>query len=167
MGGVRNRLGLVILLAATAAQGAGAASPQRQDAVAERGAKVMPFALDKTLHVFDKTDTGGVQQVVTKQAGDTEQRSLIRQHLQHIAAAFAQGDFSGPARIHGDQMPGLAELNAGAKDLKIVYSELPEGGQIVYSSARPDLVQAIHRYFDAQLSDHGRHAVGGHQGHHP
>jgi len=167
MVGVRDSLALVVLLAAPLAQAAKPASPQRQDAVAERGAKVMPFALDKSLHVFDKTETGGVQQVVAKQAGDTEQVNLIRQHLQHIAASFAQGDFSGPARIHGDQMPGLAELSAGAKGLKVEYSDLPQGGQIVYSSARPDLVQAIHRYFDAQLSDHGRHAVGGHQGHHP
>ncbi|WP_052808108.1 hypothetical protein [Methyloterricola oryzae] len=167
MFGARDSLALVMLLAAAFAQGAELASPQRQDAVAERGAKVMPFALDKTLHVFDKTETGGVQQVVAKQVGDTEQVNLIRQHLQHIAASFAQGDFSGPARIHGDQMPVLAELSAGAQDLKIVYSDLPQGGQIVYASARPDLVQAIHRYFDAQLSDHGRHAVGGHQGHHP
>lgn len=165
----RLRSGLIALMALVSAnaQGVEPATPERLDAVAERGAHVMPFDLDKTLHVFDKTAQGGIQQVVAKQTGDGAQVGLIRMHLKQIATGFAQGDFSGPARIHGAQMPGLGELSDGAKDLKVEYSDLPQGGQIVYSSARADLVDAIHRYFDAQLSDHGRHAVGGHQGHHP
>ena len=36
------------------------ASEQRLDEVAERGAHVMPFDLEKTVHIFSKTDTGGI-----------------------------------------------------------------------------------------------------------
>ncbi|WP_246598814.1 aspartate carbamoyltransferase [Methylogaea oryzae] len=120
----------------------------------------------KTVHVFDKTANGGLQQVVAKNAGDVEQIRLIREHLSHIAARFTQGDFSGPARIHGNAMPGLAAMSAGAGQIRFVYGELPNGAQIDYSTDQPELVGAIHAYFDAQLSDHARHAVSGHHGRH-
>lgn len=163
-----NRYVAVLLtLVAATAQGVQPADPVRLDEVVERGAKVMPFSLDKTLHIFDKTGTGGIQQVVAKDAGDQDQIALIRQHLADIAARFVQGDFSGPVRIHGQDMPGVKELSAGAAQVRFTYRDLPNGGQIEYVTKAPELVEAIHRYFDAQLSDHARHAVsGGHGMHH-
>ena len=147
------------------------ADPARLDEVAERGSHVMPFDLEKTLHIFDKTDTGGLQQVIANNASDSEQISLIRQHLADIAAHFAKGDFSGPKTIHGDDMPGVKLLSANASKVQFVYQDLPNGGQITYRSEDPELIGAIHRYFDAQLRDHARHAVSGehkmHQGHQP
>ncbi|HKJ92630.1 MAG TPA: c-type cytochrome, partial [Longimicrobiales bacterium] len=50
-----------------------AASPQRQAMIHAMGAHVMPFSLDRATHVFRATATGGVQQVVAKDAGDSEQ----------------------------------------------------------------------------------------------
>ena len=38
----------------------------RQGEVAARGAKVMPFDLEQTTHVFQKLDDGGLQKVVAK-----------------------------------------------------------------------------------------------------
>lgn len=144
------------------------AAPDRVEAVAERGAKVMPFALDRTQHFFDKTDTGGIQKVLAKSPADGEQVRLIREHLADLAARFTHGDFSGPARIHGGSMPGLAEMDTGAEHIAFVYRDLPEGGQIDYKTDRAALVTAIHRFFDAQLNEHGRHATTtSHQAHHP
>lgn len=144
-------------------------SPKRLDEVAERGSKVMPFNLEKTLHIFNKTEKGGIQQVIAKDASDNEQITLARKHLAEIAARFAQGDFSGPRRIHGNDMPGVKELSAGAERVRFVYQDLPNGGQIEYVSDVPELIEAIHRYFDAQLSDHARHVMPGgrHHGHQP
>jgi hypothetical protein len=143
-------------------------TPGRLDEVIARGARVMPFSLDKTLHVFSKTETGGCQQVLAKDAGDAEQIRLIREHLSSLAARFAEGDFSDPDRIHGREMPGLTALRAGARQVRFDYRELPNGAQLVYSTPRPALAAAIHRYFDAQLSDHARHATTGHaHGHQP
>jgi hypothetical protein len=52
-------------------------------------------------------------------------------------------------------MPGLAELEkARSGELRIEYKELSEGAQITYSSASPELIDAIHRWFDAQLANH-------------
>ncbi len=160
---------VIIILAAAAnvALAIPPVDPARLDEVQQRGSQVMPFALDKTLHIFTKSAGGGVQQVVAKNAGDGEQIGLIRQHLIHLAAGFARGDFSGPRRIHGDEMPGVQALSAAAGQVVYQYRELPNGAEIEYQSADPALVEAIHAYFEAQLSDHARHAMqGGHVQHH-
>jgi len=144
-------------------QAAEPASAARLDEVAERGAKVMPFNLEKTTHVFSKTEHGGRQEVIAKDAADAAQIRLIREHLSAIAQGFAQGDFKGPAKIHGEAMPGLAALRgARAGQVKYAYQDLADGGSIDYVTDDPALVEAIHRYFDAQLSDHARHAMPGH-----
>lgn len=139
------------------------ASEQRLDEVAERGSHVMPFDLERTTHIFSKTDTGGIQQVIAKDKSDSRQISLIRVHLSEIAQEFQQGDYSNPEKIHGATMPGLAELKAAKPgQIKIVYKELPDGAEITYSTHIEKLKLAIHQWFDAQLSDHARHAVPGH-----
>ncbi len=143
------------------------ATPNRLDEVTEKGLRIMPFSLERTVHVFSKTEQGGIQQVVAKDPLDDSQIALIRDHLTKIAAEFEQGNFADPAAIHGEHMPGLAELrNADAGALAIKYRELKNGAEIAYRSERPALVYAIHRWFDAQLRDHARHAVGGHAQHH-
>jgi hypothetical protein len=158
---------LWMVLAALPVYAEQAASPARLDQVAEKGRHVMPFHLEKTQHVFNKSEFGGFQQVIVKDAKDSEQIVLIRQHLREIEGKFVQGDFSGPRRIHGEDMPGLKELSANAKRIQFAYQDLSNGGQIEYRTADPQLIAAIHRYFDAQLSDHARHAVpGGHHRHH-
>jgi hypothetical protein len=131
------------------------ANKARQEEVAKRSAQVMPFSLERTLHIFTKTKSGGVQQVIAKDPSDTAQIALIREHLSMISKEFAQGNFSAPASIHGSDMPGLAELEkAHPGQLRIEYKELSEGAQIEYSSDNPGLIDAIHRWFDAQLADH-------------
>lgn len=142
------------------------ADEKRLDEVAERGAHVMPFDLEKTTHVFSKTDTGGIQHVIAKDKSDTEQISLIRSHLSGITQEFKQGNFSNPEKIHGTRMPGLGELKAAKSgQINIVYKELPDGAEITYSTHIEKLKLAIHRWFDAQLSDHARHAMPGEHHH--
>lgn len=67
------------------------------DAVAERGRPGMPLSLERTTHVFAKTDDVGRRRGVAKDSADAEQIRLIREHLSEITRAFAQGDFSGTA----------------------------------------------------------------------
>ncbi len=135
----------------------------RQQVVAAHGAEVMPFELSATQHVFIKTPTGGIQQVIVKEPGDRKQVDLIRKHLKEIADRFGAGDFSAPANIHGQDMPGLAEIRkAPAGQLVVSYQSLSNGAQVEYSAQNPTLVTALHRWFDAQLSDHGKDAMEGH-----
>jgi hypothetical protein len=145
---------------------ASAADHSRQSEVSARGAEVMPFELKATTHVFSKTKDGGVQQVIAKNPQDSKQIHLIRGHLQEIAAQFKKTNFSGPAHIHGALMPGLLELRkAKPGEIGINYKDLPDGGQIRYSTSNTTLVTALHRWFDAQLSDHGADAKQGHEHH--
>lgn len=143
------------------------ASEARLDEVVARGVHVMPFDLEKTLHIFNKVEKGGIQQVIAKDKNNVEQITLIREHLSKIAREFNAGDFSNPVKIHGDKMAGLQMLRSAEKGtLNIVYKELSDGAEIDYTSEKADLVTAIHQFFDAQLSDHARHAVSGHAHHH-
>lgn len=159
-------LALGSLFMLTALPVIGAADPDRHAEVAARGSQVMPFNLDATTHVFTKTGDGGIQQVVAKDPADTEEIRLIREHMRQIAAEFGSGDFAGPTRIHGAQMPGLAEIKqARPGEIAIRYRDVAGGGEIRYATTSASLVAALHRWFDAQLSDHGAHAKQGHEHH--
>ena len=131
----------------------------RQEEVAVKGAKVMPFDLEQTTHVFQKLDDGGLQKVVAKDPSNKKQIALIQSHLKEESEKFRKGDFSDPAKIHGEDMPGTAQLKAGAPKIDVRYSALPDGAQIRYQAKDPKLVTAIHQWFSAQLSDHGDHAT--------
>jgi hypothetical protein len=117
-------------------------------------------------HVFTKSRNGGLQQVLVKNPKDTVQMRLVRSHLRDIAARFEQGDFSAPAQIHGENMPGLAQLKqARPGEISVHYRELFNGAQIRYATSNPALVPALHQWFDAQLADHGADAMEGHEHH--
>jgi len=167
---------LTILVACSDGDDGGAADrlADRQAEVAERGADVMPFDLDATTHHFEPTDTGLVQTVTADDPvagaiaiagagagagdGDGDQVELVRQHLVDEAERFERGDFGDPAAIHGHDMPGLAELEAGAGAITVVYDELPDGARLTYTTDDPALVDALHHWGEAQTSDHGTHA---------
>jgi hypothetical protein len=138
-----------------------AANGDRQAAVAERGEAVMPFDLDRTTHRFTKTDTGGVQTVVADDPTDTGQITPIQEHLRREAERFGRGDFSDPTRIHGADMPGLTALRDGFDKIIISYQPTSDGARISYTTNDPELVTALHLWFDAQVGDHGRHAEHG------
>lgn len=134
----------------------------RRAEVAARGALVMPFDLDRTTHVFTPTPGGGRQTVTADDPADTEQVRLIREHLGAEQAAFARGDFSDPAVIHGQDMPGLRALQSGYRRFQVAYGEVPGGALLTYTTTDPALVEALHQWYRAQLSDHGSHAEGSH-----
>jgi hypothetical protein len=150
-------LGLGIVAGLALAGGAPLAT--RQADVAERGAQVMPFDLDRTTHVFEKLDNGGLQTVRADAPVDAVQVRLIQAHLAEEAEKFRRGDFSDPAAIHGQSMPGLDVLRASAGRIDVAYTPLPDSGQIRYSTSEPALVDGLHQWFDAQLMDHGSHAT--------
>jgi hypothetical protein len=137
------------------------ASADRQAQVAERGQSVMPFDLDATTHHFTKTGSGGVQTVVADDPEDTSQVALIRQHLQQEADRFRRGDFTDPASIHGETMPGLAVLRDSPGKVTVEYATTGTGARITYTSNDTAVVAALHAWFDAQVGDHGAHATPG------
>lgn len=129
-----------------------------QHHVHEMSHHVMPFDLTQTLHIFRMTELGGTQRVVAKRSEAKEQIALIRQHLQREAESFQRGDYSDPALLHGTDMPGLKELQRGASQIKVTYAETPEGAEITFQTTDLHLLTALHRWFGAQLSEHGADA---------
>jgi len=140
---------------------AGALAETPQEHVHSGSHAVMPFEISKTVHVFTMTESGGIERVVAKDSADAAQVTLIRQHLQKEAERFGKGDYRDPAALHGPNMPGLDDLRAGAKRISVSYSELPGGAQITFRTSDLHLLTAIHRWFGAQLSEHGADARAG------
>ncbi|MBK4737097.1 aspartate carbamoyltransferase [Noviherbaspirillum pedocola] len=139
---------------------------RRQETVAQRGAEVMPFELAATVHMFKKTADGGIQQVVARDRSDATQIRLIRRHLREIQQEFMRRDFSSPATIHGNDMPGLATLrNAKPDELLVYYRNVAAGAELVYHGSDAETIKAVHQWFDAQVSDHGADAIEMHHHH--
>lgn len=157
----RARIAAVVFGLAIAATACGDGTAARQATVAERGAQVMPFDLDATTHRFTKTSDGGVQSVTADDPADETQVRLVREHLREERDKFASGDFDDPARIHGMDMPGVAELSAGYERISVRYSEVPAGAELRYTTSDADLVVALHAWFDRQVMDHGDDAEAG------
>lgn len=133
----------------------------REAAVAKRGAKVMPFSLKATTHVFEATPAGGTQRVVADDSGDGEEIRLVREDLREEAVAFERGDFADPGAVHGTDMPGLATLQSGFDRIRVTYRDLPDGAEIAYRTADRSLAVAVGDWFEAQLRDHGGDARPG------
>jgi len=119
---------------------------------------VMPFAIDRTQHVFTPGATGGTQGVLVTD-NDPRQIKLVRSHLRKESAAFARGDFTDPLAVHGAAMAGLATLRNSRGKLHVRYAEVPRGAQLVFESRDAQTIDALHRWFAAQVSDHAGHAV--------
>lgn len=149
------RLAALVLLLFTQA---GVLAETQQERVHRMSHHVMPFDMSKTVHVFKMTEFGGVQSVLARNPSDTDQIALIRQHLKHEAEKFRRGDYSDPTQLHGADMPGLAELQASPSAVEVSYSELPAGGQLRFETHDLRHLTAIHRWFGAQLSEHGADA---------
>ena len=128
-------------------------SPATQDEVAAPNTAVPSFDPEKAISLFQMLPDGGVQVLTVKDASDQKQIELIQAHLQEMSGKFSNGDFSDAARVHTNDMSWLNDLNAGAKQIDVDYTVLPNGGQISYTAADPSLVSAIHRWFMAQISD--------------
>ena len=132
-----------------------------KQAMADRAQQVMPFDLSRTMHTFTKTANGGLQRVVVNDPTDTRDLTLVRSHLRTEAEQFRNGNYTDPAKIHGMDMPGVSDLEAGAARVKVDYAEIPNGAQITYSSTEPGLISSLHDWFDRQASDHSMPGMGG------
>lgn len=143
----------------TVAAAVTSASPAtQQEHVHAKSHEVMPFDVAKTWHVFRMTENGGTQRVVIRDAAFADQVTPIRQHLKEEAGRFQAGDFADPSHLHGAGMPGLADMRASAGKIRVTYGDLPDGAEITFTASDIAAVTAVHRWFGAQLSEHGADA---------
>lgn len=129
--------------------------PQQADpAMNHRGDHVMGFSHDKTTHHFLLTKDGGVIQVQANEAADAESRDHIRMHLQHIAKAFASGDFEDPMEVHAQLPPGVPVMKERKEKISYRFQSIERGGKVVIRSYDGEAVKALHEYLKFQIEEH-------------
>ena len=131
---------------------------ERQHMIHSKSPMVMPFDMDKTTHYFIKNENGGILSIKVKDEEDTSQIDSIRSHLMKEQRLFLEADFRDPQLLHGADMPGLKVLSESPGKFDVDYSEIPRGAKLVFTSKDSTVINAVHKWFDAQLRDHGKDA---------
>ena len=122
--------------------------------VVERGDHVMGFSHDKTTHHFRLMNDGGAIEAVANDPADFASRQEIREHLQHIATMFSQGDFNAPMLIHAHTPPGVPAMKKLRNQIQYRVEDLPNGARVRVSSSNAKAVAAIHDFLRFQIQDH-------------
>ena len=133
------------------------AKAKQQEHLAEvnrRGAQAMGFSQTKTTHHFRLKADGGAIEVTANRTKDVTSRNQIRQHLQHIAQAFAASDFSQPQHTHAQLPPGVAAMTELKAEISYRYEQLPRGGRVRITTTHTEALQAIHEFLRFQVADH-------------
>ena len=129
-------------------------------ALQARGQHAMGVDQQTSTHRFDSLHDGGrveLQRDVPDSAGVAQ----IRAHMREIAAAFTAGDFSTPAFVHAQRVPGTDVMAAKRGVITYEVRDLPLGAELLMRTSDRDAINAIHEFMAFQRADH--HAMGAHQ----
>lgn len=119
----------------------------------QRGEKAMGVDQYTSTHKFDALPDGGrieLQRDVDDSAGVAQ----IRAHLNEIAKAFKSGDFSTPAFVHMQQVPGTSVMAAKRGVISYTYRDLPRGGELRIVTKDREALDAIREFMAFQRQDH-------------
>ena len=130
------------------------ASTQHSPDVDERGDKAMGFDHTKTTHHFLLKKDGGVIEVSANSADDRSSIGQIQMHLQHIAKAFASGDFAIPMFVHNQVPPGVPVMKRFVAEINYTYEPMQNGARVVINSENSEATAAIHDFLRFQIRDH-------------
>jgi hypothetical protein len=124
------------------------------DAMNARGDKAMGFSQGKTTHHFRLLADGGAIEVEANDAQDADSRASIRQHLSHIAQAFADGDFDLPMFIHAQVPPGVPVMKKLRAAIKYEFQETERGARVRITTANAEALAAIRAFLTFQINEH-------------
>jgi hypothetical protein len=122
-------------------------------ALQDRGAEGMGVDQYASTHLFDALPDGGRIEF-QYDSDDPEGVARIRSHLQEIQVAFQAGDFSTPAFVHDQDVPGTAVMTERREHIEYRYQELPRGGELRLITSDPQALEAIHDFMAFQRADH-------------
>lgn len=160
-------LTIVIMLFTASVSALEPISPERLHEIQQTAQKNVAFNLDETQQSFNKTVHGGIQHMLAKSNDNPQLVKAIQAYMLKLANQFRKGDFADTERMHGANMPGLAQLKkASADDIKYEYQALANGAQIHYSTEDTHLLENLHAWFDAQANEHGSAIMPEHTKHH-
>ena len=131
-------------------------------AMQTRGRMVMGVAQYTSSHRFDSLEDGGRIELV-RNTDDSAGVAMIRAHLQEIISGFASGDFSAPAAVHLQRVPGSDVMAARREAIRYSYRELPRGGEVRMVTKDPAALRAIHEFLEFQRREHRAPVTGEHK----
>lgn len=120
----------------------------------DRGAHVMGFDQDKTVHHFRLHADGGAVDIGVKDGADAVNRDAIRSHLPHIAQMFSDGNFDAPMLIHQTEVPGTDRMAVLKSRIRFAYVETPRGGRLDIVTTDAEALAAVHAFLRFQIADH-------------
>jgi hypothetical protein len=118
-----------------------------------RGEKAMGVDQYTSTHKFDALPDGGRIEL-QRDVDDTAGVAQIRAHLNEIVKAFEAGDFSTPAFVHMQQVPGTKVMAARRAAISYTYRDLPRGGELRIVTKDPEALEAIREFMAFQRQDH-------------
>jgi hypothetical protein len=124
-----------------------------------RGQQAMGVDQYTSTHKFD-SDADGGRIELQRDTEDSAGVATIRAHLHDIADAFRHGDFSTPAFVHMQNVPGTATMARLRAKIRYEVHDLPRGGELRLRTTDPEAVAAIHEFMAFQRGEH--HAGGMH-----
>ena len=125
-----------------------------EQGVEKRGDQAMGFSHQMTTHHFVLTKDGGIVEVDADNPNDKASRDAIRQHLEHIATLFKQGDFDIPMFIHAQTPPGASTMKRLKDEITYETQATAKGAEVKIASANAEAVSAIHQFLKFQIKDH-------------
>jgi hypothetical protein len=160
------RLGtLAALVAATPlyAQSTGVVKPKAPSsdtgfaAMQDRGRKAMGVDQYTSSHTFDALPTGGRIELV-RDTNDSVDVARIRAHIREIARAFGNGDFTTPAFVHMQTVPGTKTMREKRALISYEARDVPRGAELLMRTKDAQALAAIHEFLAFQRGEH--HAAG-------
>jgi len=152
-----TRFSLIPLLMFAAAPLAAQSADTSYAAMQARGKMAMGVDQNASKHVFDDLADGGRIELQADSA-DSTAITAIRAHLETVASAFKNGDFTTPAFVHSGTVPGTDVLAAKRSAITYQFAPLPRGGEIRITTRDPEALHAIHQFLAYQRREH--HAPG-------
>ncbi|MEO8335528.1 MAG: hypothetical protein ABI664_11180 [bacterium] len=123
----------------------------------QRGMRAMGVDQYTSVHTFDQlTDGGRIE--LQRDRDDSVGVRAIRSHLGAIQKAFQSGDFSTPAFVHMQAVPGTTDMARLRGVIRYSLKNLPRGGELRITSTNPEAVKAVHAFLAFQRGEH--HAAG-------
>ncbi len=122
-------------------------------AVQARGKVAMGVDQYTSTHQFESLPDGGRIELL-RDSDDSVGVATIRTHLQDIAKAFGQGDFTTPAFVHMQTVPGAPVMAAKRRVITYAFTPLPRGGALRITTTDAEAVAAIAQFMAFQRMDH-------------
>ena len=134
-------------------------------AVQARGGEARGMGVDQatSVHRFDLLPDGGRIELQRNDVSDSGGIAQIRTHLRGIVTAFEAGDFSTPAFVHMQQVPGAVTMAAQRAAIRYRYKDLPAGGEVQIRTSDSSAVRAVHAFVQFQRAEHRAGGADAHQ----